>query len=67
MIKTHHIIQTGDDISKVRLSAVQTDQILTEISGLYLDRCRAMKEGNPIAVELFNRAIANLKVKLAQL
>ena len=67
MIKTNRVIHTGDETKEIRTSAVWTDLVLSEISRLYLDRCRAMREGNSMAVELYNREIASLKVKLAKL
>jgi hypothetical protein len=67
MIQTNQVIQTGDPVKETENPIVQTDQILSELNVLYVERCKVMQEGNTIAVEWFNKQIANLKTKLAQI
>ena len=67
MLNTKQIVQTGDAFTEPLSPASQTDEILGEMRNLYLGRCKAMQENNDIAVDLFNRQIASLRLKLARI
>ncbi len=67
MLNTNNIVQAGDNVAEMPSPSAQTDLMLEEMKGLYLGRCKALQERNELAVDIFNRQIANLRVKLSRI
>ncbi len=65
--KTHQAIHTGDSSRHSRTSALEIDKVLSELSRLYLERFRTLREGTLEDLQLINSRITSLKAKLQQL
>ena len=64
MLNPNQIIQTADAFKEAANQAVQTDELLSAISALYLERCKALHEGHQITLQLLTHKIADLRSQL---
>jgi hypothetical protein len=67
VIGMNRIVNSGDAFGQAGNPSLRTDEILLEISRLYLERCKALWENNTAAIELFTHKIDYLKFKLDQI
>lgn len=67
MIQSNHIIQAGDRVQGEASPTLMADELLKEISRLYVERCKALSDHNTSAVQLFTHQIDSLKNQLAKI
>ena len=67
MGKPLQIIQTKDEISPAATPVAQIDQMLSDLSRLYLERFKAMREGDPSTVQALSARITDIKAILGQI
>ncbi len=67
MGKVHQVIQAKDEIAPVELPVALIDQMLSELSVLYLERFKAMRAGDQAALQALTDKITDIKTLLGQI